>query len=124
VRALSSRLKFDDDILTGLLKQGTDALKVLALVEEDGSLGERLAPEVPHIKAQVRFAAESEMAHTVDDFLVRRTEIYYTATDQGLSVAPGVASIMGGIRGWDEAERGRQVQAFKETVALSRRYAE
>ncbi len=124
VRALSAKLKFDDDVLTGLLKQGTDALKVLALCDEDPALAERLAPEAPHIKAQVRFAAESEMAHTLDDFLVRRTEIYYTATDQGLSVAEEVARLMGEYRGWDASERERQVEAYRATVALSRRYAE
>jgi glycerol-3-phosphate dehydrogenase len=124
VRALSAKLKFDDDVLRGLLKQGTDALKVLALCEEDPSLAERLAPDAAHIKAQVRFAAESEMAHTVDDFLVRRTEIYYTSTDQGLAVADEVASLMGEYLGWDSAERDRQVDAYRKTVALSRRYAE
>ena len=122
VRALSARMKFDDDILAGLLKQGTDALRVLDLCAGDESLAEPLAPGIPHIRAQVRFAAENEMARTVDDFLVRRTEIYYTASDQGLGVAPEVASIMGDVLGWDEAERARQVAAYGETVALSRRY--
>jgi glycerol-3-phosphate dehydrogenase len=123
VRALSYKLKFDDDVLAGLIKQGTDAFDVLALIDSDPSLGERLAPEVPHLKAQVLFAVSGEMAHTVDDFLVRRTEIYYTATDQGLSVAGEVARIMGDALGWDEDERKRQVDAYGETVALSRRYA-
>lgn len=80
--------------------------------------------EIPHIKAQVLFAVTGEMAHIVDDFLVRRSEIYYTATDQGLSVAPEVARIMGDALGWDEAERRRQVDAYGDTVALSRRYAQ
>ena len=122
VRALASNLKFDDDVLEGLFKQGTDALKVLSLVEEDGTLAELLAPEIPHIKAQVRFAAEGEMARTVDDFLVRRTEIFYKAPDQGLGAAPEVADIMGEVLGWDKAERKRQVERYGETVKLSRRY--
>lgn len=123
VRALGAKLKFDDDVLTGLFKQGTDALKVLALIDQDASLGEQLAPDVPHIKAQVRFAVEGEMARTVDDFLVRRTEIYYQAADQGLGVADEVARIMGKSLGWDEEEGKRQVEAYKKTVELSRRYA-
>lgn len=122
VRALAARLKYDDDILVGLFKQGTEALSVLAIVDEDASMGARLAPEVPHIKAQVRFAAESEMARTVDDFLVRRTEIYYTAPDQGLGVAEEVARIMGGVLGWDDDEGKRQLEAYKKTVELSRMY--
>lgn len=124
VRALSYKLKFDSDILEGLLKQGSDALEVLAMVGEDESLAERLSPETPHIEAQVRFAVSAEMARTVDDFLVRRTEIYYTERDQGLSVAGKVADIMGDILGWDSGERKRQIKAYEDTVALSRRYAE
>ncbi len=124
VRALSTKLSFDDDILKGLFKQGTDALQVLAMIDKDASLAGRLSPEVPYIKAQVRFAAESEMAYTVDDFLVRRTEIYYTAADQGLSVAPIVADLMAQVRGWDDKEKARQLDAYRETVALSRRYLE
>jgi len=123
VRALSAKLTFDDDILNGLFKQGTDALKVLALIDEDASLAERLAPEIPHIKAQVKFAIEGEMARSVDDFLVRRTEIYYQAADQGLGVAEEVARIMGESLGWDADEGKRQVEAYKKTVELSRRYA-
>ena len=123
VRALAGKLRFDDDVLAGLLKQGTDALKVLALVDGDADLAERLAPEIPHIKAQVKFAAEGEMAHTVDDFLVRRTEVYYHAADQGLGVAGEVARIMGGSLGWDAEEAKRQVEAYEKTVELSRRYA-
>jgi glycerol-3-phosphate dehydrogenase len=123
IRALASRVRFDDDVLEGLLKQGTDALKVLSMVEEDPSLADNLAPGIPHIKAQVKFAADGEMARTVDDFLIRRTEIYYTAPDQGLSVAGEVAALMGEVLGWDEEEAGRQVKSYQETVELSRRYA-
>ena len=123
VRALGSKLKFSDDILAGLFKQGTAALDVLALVDEDPSLADRIRDDIPHIKAQVRFAAESEMARTVDDFLVRRIEVYYTANDQGLGVADEVANIMGDVLGWDEVERRRQVEDYGRTVALSRRYA-
>jgi glycerol-3-phosphate dehydrogenase len=122
VRALAGKLKFDDDILAGLFKQGTEALKVHALIDADASLAEPLAPEVPHVKAQVKFAVEGEMALSVDDFLVRRTEIYYQAADQGLGVAGEVARIMGESLGWDAEEEKRQVEAYKKTVELSRRY--
>jgi glycerol-3-phosphate dehydrogenase len=124
VRALSHKLKFNTDILTGLLKQGTDALEVLEMVSQDESLARPLSPEIPHIEAQVRFAVSSEMARTVDDFLVRRTEIYYTDMQQGLSVAEKVAEIMGDMLGWDSGERARQVKVYQDTVALSRRYAQ
>jgi len=123
VRALAAQVKFDDDVLFGLLKQGSYALGVLSLVDEDGTLADRLSPDIPYIKAQVRFAVEGEMAKTLDDFMVRRTEIFYYAPDQGLSAAPDVANMMGDLLGWDKAERKRQVDKYKKTVELSRLYA-
>jgi glycerol-3-phosphate dehydrogenase len=123
VRELAAKVKFDDEVLFGLLKQGSYALDVLSLMEDDGKLADRLSPEIPYVKAQVRFAVEQEMAKTLDDFMVRRTEIYYYAPDQGLSVAPDVANMMGDLLGWDEAERKRQVEQYGKTVDLSRQYA-
>src|SRR5450830_32300 len=123
VRALAAQVKFDDDVLFGLLKQGSYALGVLSLVDEDGTLADRLSPDIPYIKAQVRFAVEGEMAKTLDYFMVRRTEIFYYAPDQGLSAAPDVANMMGDLLGWDKAERKRQVDKYKKTVELSRLYA-
>jgi glycerol-3-phosphate dehydrogenase len=123
VRALAAQVKFDDDVLSGLLKQGSFALDVLSLVDEDGTLADGLSPEIPYIKAQVRFAVDGEMARTLNDFMVRRTEIYYYAPDQGLSVAPDVANIMGDLLGWDVTERKRQVKEYEKTVELSRLYA-
>jgi glycerol-3-phosphate dehydrogenase len=62
------------------------------------------------------------MARSVDDFLVRRTEIFYTAEDQGLSIAGDVAALMGSVLNWDEAEQAKQVEAYSDTVALSRKW--
>lgn len=123
VRGLSTRLKLSDDVLCGLYKQGTAALDVLEMAEEDPSLAEQVARDIPHIRAQVRYAAESEMAHTLDDFMVRRTEIFYAAPDQGLEASKEIAQIMGRSLGWDGAEQSRQVEAYRNTVELSRKYA-
>ncbi|MBN1289549.1 MAG: glycerol-3-phosphate dehydrogenase/oxidase [Actinobacteria bacterium] len=121
-KAFSKEMRFDDEILCTLLKQGTDALEVLSLCDRDGSLAERLSPEIPYIKAQVEFAARNEMALTVTDFMVRRSEIFYTATDQGVSAARGVADIMGKVHGWDEKEKVLQTEKYVDTVTRSRRY--
>lgn len=122
VRALASRHRFSDEVLSGLFKQGNDALRVLSLVDDDPSLAEQFGPGIPYIKAQARFAATREMARTLDDFMVRRTEIYYTAADQGLGVAEDAAKILGEVLGWDEVQQKKQVDSYRETVELSRRY--
>ncbi len=124
IRAMSTKFKLSDDVLATLFKQGTQAFEILKMVEEDPSLGERLGPEIPHIRAQVKFAVESEMALCLDDFMVRRTEIFYTARDQGLQAAEEVANIMGSVLGWDESEKLKQIANYRKTVELSKKYAD
>lgn len=68
--------------------------KVLSLTLESESLKERLSPDLPHIRAEVAYAACSEMAMTVDDFLSRRTRISLLARDHGKSSAQIVAALL------------------------------
>lgn len=124
IRALSTKFKLPDDVISTLFKQGTQAFEILKMIDDDPSLGDRLGPGIPHIRAQVKFAVESEMAQTLDDFMVRRTEIFYTAPDQGLQAAEEVANLMGDALNWDEGERQKQVEKYRKTVALSRKYAD
>ncbi|MBN2169286.1 MAG: glycerol-3-phosphate dehydrogenase/oxidase [Actinobacteria bacterium] len=121
-KTLSKKMRFDDETLCTLLKQGTDALEVLSLCDRDGSMAEKLSPEIPYIKAQVEFATRNEMALTVTDFMVRRSEIFYTATDQGISVSDSVADIMGDALNWSSEEKTLQAEKYRDIVKRSRRY--
>lgn len=122
VKRLSHELRFDDDVLATLLTYGTEAIKVLVLASDDPSLSERVEPTLPYIGAQVRYAVEMEMALNLEDFMVRRSEIFFNSTDQGMSVAPAVAEIMGEALGWGPDEKERQIAAYGETVSISKRY--
>lgn len=51
---------------------GTDARDLLALVDADPALGERLHPRLPYVAAQVIYARTHEMARNADDVLARR----------------------------------------------------
>ena len=48
---------------------------VLEIASESDELKNRLAADLPHIEAEVVYAARAEMAATVEDFLSRRTRI-------------------------------------------------
>jgi len=122
LHALGRDWQVDDDVLCNLAALGTGAVEVLARVRNDLSLGERLHEDIPYIRAMVEYAVDAEMALTVDDYMVRRSRIYYEAPDQGLEVLDEVAEIMGRRLGWDEEERERQKAAYRHTVELSRRY--
>jgi glycerol-3-phosphate dehydrogenase len=81
---------------------GSDANVVLALVTGDRSLGLRVAPGVPVIRAQVVHAVRSEMARRVPDVVVRRTPLG-AAGHPGRQVAEACAAIMAGELVWSQA---------------------
>lgn len=77
---------------------------VLEIASESDELKNRLAADLPHIEAEVVYAARAEMAATVEDFLSRRTRIALVARDHGRSCAARVANLMGRELGWSSAE--------------------
>ncbi len=91
---------------------GADAADIQRMVKNAPQLGEQLHPNLPLIKAQVLWAAQKEMARTVDDVLARRTRCLLLNARAALDVAPAVARIIA-----DELEQGEdwindQVQTF------------
>jgi glycerol-3-phosphate dehydrogenase len=78
--------------------------EVLEIARESSDLRARLIEGLPHIAAEIVYAARSEMAATVEDFLSRRTRIALLARDHGHSCAIDVARLMGRELGWSSAE--------------------
>lgn len=76
----------------------------------------------PELWAQVDWAIEHELAATVTDVLLRRTQVYYRDPDQGLGAASAVASRMADLLGWDERARAASLAEYEREVALSRRW--
>lgn len=72
---------------------------VLALTRESEHLKSRLIGSLPHIEAEVVYAARYEMAATMEDFLSRRTRLELLARDHGSSSAGRVASLLAGEAG-------------------------
>jgi glycerol-3-phosphate dehydrogenase len=97
-------------------------MDVARLIAADPSLGEPLTPGRPERLAQVDFAVDRELARTVRDVLIRRTQLYFRDTDQGLLAAPVVAARMQLKLGWSDARREQEIEAYRAEVALSRRW--
>ncbi|MEW6554584.1 MAG: glycerol-3-phosphate dehydrogenase/oxidase [Actinomycetota bacterium] len=121
---LAGDLRLDPDIVSKLQLLGTGAVRVLAMLAEGGSLAERLGPDVPYIEAEVIYSAREEMVMSLSDYMVRRSLIYYEDGEQGLGCAEKVAGILAGELGWDEEEKRRQVEEYRDVVGLSRTYRE
>ena len=91
---------------------GTLSLEVLELVESDPALAARLDPELPAIRAEVVYAARSELALTVADVLARRLRLDLEAADHGVGAAQQVATLLADELHWDAGERERQVSEY------------
>ncbi len=101
---------------------GRRAIWIAERCTANPSLGELLIEGRPEILAQVDFAVDEELAATVSDFMIRRTQLFFRDFDQGLGAAEKVADRMASLIGWSDDERRRWLEAYKDEVALSRRW--
>ncbi|WP_370937810.1 FAD-dependent oxidoreductase [Amycolatopsis sp. cg13] len=98
-------------------RYGTEARFVSALVDENPELGEPLIEGQPFLKAEVVFAARSEMARSVDDVLSRRTRLRLFARDASVAAAPLVGELLGAELGLSPETVAAQVEQYRADVA-------
>ena len=103
---------------------GMRALDIAALIVADPALGARLVPGRPEVLAQVDYAVKRELAATLRDILIRRTQLFFRDWDQGLHACEKIVSHMGQLLDWDEARETVEILAYQEEVARSRRWRE
>jgi len=96
---------------------GTEAAAVRALADTDATLNEPLVRGLPYTRAEAVYAARHEMAVTLDDVLARRTRARVLSRDASARAAPSVATLLAPELGWSDAERDRQVCAYRASVA-------
>lgn len=99
---------------------GMRGVKIARLVYANPELGERLCDGRPEIIAQVDFGVHEEMAATVTDMLIQRTQVFYRAEDQGIAASEKVAERMKELLGWDEEAREHHIDQYRHDVELSR----
>lgn len=115
-----------DDVTAELLVQ-TYGTRAVDLARRMAAQPESAVPIVegrPERLVQVDFAVEKELAKTVRDVMIRRTQLYYRDADQGLGGAPAVATRMATLLGWSPERRDAEVDAYATEVAKSRRWRE
>ncbi len=103
-------------------RYGTLAIDLVRAAAADQRLLEPILPGRPEIVGQIDWAVRYEMAMTVTDFMERRTQIFFRDTDQGLGAVDLVARRMRELLGWSEEEARRSADAYRDEVALSRRW--
>ena len=104
-------------------RYGSDSPRLLALINADPALAEPLVEGLPYLRAEALYAVREEMATTLSDVLSRRTRAQLRARDASAAAAESVAALIGPDLGWDDAERDRQVSAYRAMVAREREAA-
>ncbi|MEV0899679.1 glycerol-3-phosphate dehydrogenase/oxidase [Actinoplanes sp. NPDC049802] len=99
-----------------LRRYGTLADEVLALIEDDPSLGLPLDGAPGHLRAEIVYAAGHEGARHLDDVLVRRTRIAFETPDRGVAAARPAAALIAPVLGWSQADADREVAAHESHV--------
>ena len=99
---------------------GMRAFTLAELCAADASLAERILPGRPETFVQVDWAVHEELATSLSDVMIRRTQLYYRDHDQGLGVAGAVAARMAERLGWDGARRDEELGRYRADVARSR----
>ncbi|MFP4513044.1 MAG: glycerol-3-phosphate dehydrogenase/oxidase [Acidimicrobiales bacterium] len=114
----------DDPVSAHLVERyGGEARTLIAMIDHDPSLGHRLSPDHPFVRAEVRYAVRYEMATCVDDVLTRRVPLRLRDAAASVAVADEVAELMGDDLGWTSDERHTAAEAHRAAVAAERRSA-
>ena len=100
---------------------GSNYRQLIELMREDEQLRRPLIEGLPHLCAEIVYAARSEMALTLADVLARRTRLAMLAGDDSVKCARAAATIMARELGWSDDEASRQIAQF--TDEYEREYA-
>jgi glycerol-3-phosphate dehydrogenase len=97
-------------------RYGANGASVCRLLEEHPEWGEPLPNAPTTCLAEVHYAVHHEAVSTIEDFLVRRTYIYYKTPDQGLAAAEIVARILQQYGLTDSAGAAAMLNAYRERI--------
>ena len=103
---------------------GMRALELAKLCATDPSQMEPIVPGRVEIMAQIDFGVREELAASVSDIMIRRTQIFFRDFQQGLGSLEKVALRMAHLIGWSDEEKQKSIDAYKAEVALSQRWKE
>ena len=78
----------------------------------------------PEIMAQIRFGIDEELAFSLRDIFIRRTQLFFRAHDQGLGSVDRVAQYMAQRLDWNEERIKKEIELYHLEVHRSRAWQE
>ena len=95
-----------------LAHYGSDALQIQKMIEDEPKLGKRLCEDPLIYVAEVIYAAQFEMARTVEDILSRRTRLLLLDVKKSIELAPEIAAILAKTIGKSRKWQKQQIADF------------
>ncbi|MDX2034643.1 MAG: glycerol-3-phosphate dehydrogenase/oxidase [Blastocatellia bacterium] len=93
---------------------GSNHPQLVELLREDERLRRPLIEGLPHLAAEIVYAARCEMALTLTDALMRRTRLAMLAGEAARNAARPIAELMARELEWSPEETARQLAVFEE----------
>jgi glycerol-3-phosphate dehydrogenase len=113
----SRELGVDEATFAKLIgRYGGETRAVLALANERPELSQPIGEGLPHLAAEVVYAARYEMATSVEDVLARRTRALLRDAEAARTVARRTAGLLAAELGWDEARIENEIETFAKIV--------
>ena len=115
--AAAAALTRDAAVATRLVHAHGDRWRdVWALVAADPSLGDRVEPSRPYLRAELAHAVREEMAATIGDLLIRRVPVAFETRDHGRAAARRVAAPVARWMGWSPVEMRAAIAEYDAEV--------
>jgi glycerol-3-phosphate dehydrogenase len=102
-------------------RYGERVSEVLAAVRDDATLADPVLPDHPDRRAEIVAAVEHEWAVTLEDVLLRRTQLGLLDAAGTADVADEVAALMAKRLGWSDEAARAAAEAYVRTVREQRR---
>lgn len=115
---LGSKYGFDEDRMKHLISRyGSELPELLAVIDEDPSMGEPLASAPQFLKAEVHRACAVEGALHLEDILIARVRLNSEARDRGAAAVDEVAEIAAAVLGWDAERTEKEKENYRARIA-------
>jgi len=115
IENMTIRHELPQDVATHLLVYGKNYSRICEKINESPELSKRIAENRSYILAEINYMIEIEKARTLNDIMLRRTQIQLSA-NQGLDCVDTVANQMARILGWDTKKLQEEIQIYKNSL--------
>ncbi len=96
-----------------IFRHGTKIKQIRELIEQDASLAQRIAPDLPFSKAEIIYSSQNEMVITLEDLVRRRIPITILSSPDRQMITK-IAGLTAQIKGWDKTKTKSEINIVME----------